>query len=103
MDWGIWLSAIFAGLGLIGAGVSYHTRFTFGALRERLQEAERQLRELPDRYARRDDLDKGMKEVKGALSEIFAELRRANEGIAALRPAVGRSRLPAGEGRGESE
>ncbi|MBI4251006.1 MAG: hypothetical protein HY618_00970 [Candidatus Tectomicrobia bacterium] len=84
MDWAIWLSALFAGIGLIGAALSYHTRLTFGALRERLQDVEKQLREMPDKYARRDDVTRGMDEMKGALTEIFAELRRANEGIAAL-------------------
>lgn len=84
MDWAIWLSAFFAGLGLIGAGISYHTRLTFGALKERLARAEDLLDGLPDRYARRDDVNKGFEQVRKDLGEIFSEVRRANEGIAAL-------------------
>ena len=97
MDWAIWLSALFAGVGLVGAAVSYHTRLTFGALRERVGRLEDLLDGLPDKYARRDDVTRGMDEMKGALTEIFAELRRANEGIAAL-ASRGPRRRDAGAG-----
>ncbi len=55
------------------------------ALRARLERAEGRIDEVHLRYARRDDIARELEAIRKAFAEVFAELRRANEGIAALR------------------
>ena len=54
-------------------------------LRERIVRAEGRIDEIHLRYARRDDITRELEGIRKAFAEVFAELRRANEGIAALR------------------
>jgi hypothetical protein len=54
-------------------------------LRGRIVRAEGRIDEIHLRYARRDDIARDLEGIGKAFAEVFAELRRANEGIAALR------------------
>lgn len=71
-------------------------RIIYGELRGRVEQTERRLlgrieraegriNEIHLRYARRDDLARELEAVRKSFAEVFSELRRANEGIAALR------------------
>ncbi|MEK6710592.1 MAG: hypothetical protein AABZ64_08430 [Nitrospinota bacterium] len=55
------------------------------ALRLRVERAEERIDEVHLRFARRDDIARELEGIRQAFAEVFAELRRANEGIAALR------------------
>ena len=54
-------------------------------LRGRIERSEGRIDEVHLRYARRDDIARELGAIRKAFAEVFAELRRANEGIAALR------------------
>ena len=54
-------------------------------LRGRIVRAEGRIDEIHLRYARRDNIARELEGIRKAFAEVFAELRRANEGIAALR------------------
>ena len=54
-------------------------------LRLRIERAEGRIDEVHLRYARRDDIARELEGIRQAFAEVFAELRRANVGIAALR------------------
>ena len=54
-------------------------------LRLRMERAEGRIDEVHLRFARRDDIARELEGIRQAFAEVFAELRRANEGIAALR------------------
>ncbi|MDA1000047.1 MAG: hypothetical protein O2807_05960 [bacterium] len=71
-------------------------RIVYAELRGRMEQAEQRLRfrldraegridEIHVRYARRDDLTRELEAIRKSFVEVFSELRRANEGIAALR------------------
>lgn len=70
-------------VGLTVAGI--YLRLTFMENRRRIERLERQHDELPDIYARKDDTVRGLNEIRQNFAEVFEQLRRANEGIAALR------------------
>lgn len=55
------------------------------ALRARVERAEGRIDEVHLRYARRDDIARELEAIRKSFTEVFSELRRANEGIAALR------------------
>ena len=54
-------------------------------LRARVERAEARIDEVHLRYARRDDIARELEAIRKSFTEVFSELRRANEGIAALR------------------
>jgi hypothetical protein len=54
-------------------------------LRARIESAEGRIDEVHLRYARRDDIARELEAIRKSFTEVFSELRRANEGIAALR------------------
>ncbi len=54
-------------------------------LLSRVERAEGRIDEVHLRYARRDDIARELEAIRESFTEIFSELRRANEGIAALR------------------
>ncbi len=58
---------------------------TEAELRGRLVRAEGRIDEIHLRYARRDDIARELEAIRKSFTEVFSELRRANEGIAALR------------------
>jgi hypothetical protein len=58
-------------------------------LRGRLVRAEGRIDEIHLRYARRDDITRELEGIRKDFAEVFSELRRANEGIAALRGGAG--------------
>ena len=51
----------------------------------RVERAEGRIDEIHLRYARRDDIARELEAIRNSFTEVFSELRRANEGIAALR------------------
>ncbi len=51
----------------------------------RVERAEGRIDEVHLRYARRDDIARELEAIRQSFIEVFSELRRANEGIAALR------------------
>jgi hypothetical protein len=54
-------------------------------LRARALRAEGRIDEIHLRFARRDDITRELEAIRASFAEVFSELRRANEGIAALR------------------
>ena len=68
-------------------------RIVYMELRGRVDRAEAELRarvegridEVHLRYARRDDIVRELEAIRKSFTEVFSELRRANEGIAVLR------------------
>ena len=54
-------------------------------LRARVERAEGRIDEVHLRYARRDDIARELEAIRKSFTEVFSELRRANEGIAVLR------------------
>ena len=55
------------------------------SLLARIERAEERINEDHLRYARRDDIARELEAIRKSFTEVFSELRRANEGIAALR------------------
>lgn len=80
-----WLAAAAGGLTLALSLAGMLARIVLAELKGRLARAERRLDEVHLRFARRDDLARELEAIRAAFAEVFAELRRANEGIAALR------------------
>ncbi|MBT3350259.1 MAG: hypothetical protein HOC91_14805 [Nitrospinaceae bacterium] len=57
--------------------------------RARALRAEGRIDEMHLRFARRDDITRELEAIRTSFAEVFSELRRANEGIAALRGGAG--------------
>ncbi len=70
-------------------GLRRRTESVEAELRGRIERAEGRIDEIHLRYARRDDITRELESIRKAFAEVFSELRRANEGIAALRGAGG--------------
>ena len=60
-------------------------RIVYMELRGRVDRAEGRIDEVHLRYARRDDIVRELEAIRKSFTEVFSELRRANEGIAVLR------------------
>ncbi len=89
-------AAIAAGLALGVTGAGVLGRMVYMELRGRVERAEAgfltriersegRIDEIHLRYARRDDIARELEAIRNSFTEVFSELRRANEGIAALR------------------
>ncbi|MFC1491621.1 hypothetical protein ACFLQ0_03420 [Nitrospinota bacterium] len=69
----------------VDAGFRRQIEVAEAELRGRIVRAEGRIDEIHLRYARRDDIARELEGIRKAFAEVFSELRRANEGIAALR------------------
>ena len=69
----------------VGATLRRQVEATEAELRGRVVRAEGRIDEIHLRYARRDDIARELEAIRKSFAEVFSELRRANEGIAALR------------------
>ncbi|HJP13255.1 MAG TPA: hypothetical protein QF533_02730 [Nitrospinota bacterium] len=69
----------------VGATLRRQFEATEAELRGRVVRAEGRIDEIHLRYARRDDITRELEAIRKSFAEVFSELRRANEGIAALR------------------
>ncbi len=89
-------AAIAAGLALAVTAAGVLGRMVYMELRgrvvraeagllARVERVERRIDEIHLRYARRDDIARELEAIRNSFTEVFSELRRANEGIAALR------------------
>ncbi len=75
----------------VESGLRRRTEAVETELRGRLVRAEGRIDEIHLRYVRRDDITRELEAIRKAFAEVFSELRRANEGIAALRGEGGAS------------
>ncbi len=108
-----WLAGALGGILLAAAGIiGILARLIYGSLVARIerhgtrierherhhQERNRRLESKLDNvhkdYARRDDITRELEAIRGNFVEVFTELRRANEGIAALAASVGKVDAP---------
>ena len=77
--------AVAGGLTLAITLVGELGRMVYTELRGRIERAEARVDEVHARFARREDIIRELEGIRLSFAEVFSELRRANEGIAALR------------------
>ena len=73
----------------VGAQLRRELEAAENELRARALRAEGRIDEIHLRFARRDDITRELEAIRASFAEVFSELRRANEGIAALRGGGG--------------